>query len=215
VSFQVVIAGTDTDIGKTVFAAGLTAALDGNYWKPIQAGLAGETDAQCVARLSGLSRERVLPEVYRLQTPASPHLAAELDGIAIDVARLIPPVTQRPLVIELAGGLAVPITRQVLQIDIVSRWKLPVILCASTRLGTINHSLLSIQALKQRAVPIVGIAFVGAENADSEKTICAFGGVKHLGRIAHLDPLTPDALKTAFSKSFRVADILGIGEAGP
>ena len=214
-SVQIVIAGTDTDIGKTIFAAGLTRALSAHYWKPIQAGLAGETDTQCVQRLAALSADRIVPEAYRLKTPASPHIAAEIDGIAIDVARLTPPHTLAPLVIELAGGLAVPITRQHLQIDVMARWKAPVVLCAATRLGTINHSLLSIQALKQRAVPILGIAFIGDENADSERTICAFGGVKHLGRLPHLDPLTPDTLHRAFTDAFHVADLLGLGASGP
>lgn len=214
-SVQIVIAGTGTDIGKTVFAAGLTAALDACYWKPIQAGLDGETDAQCVRRLGQLSDMHILPEVYRLKTPASPHRAAELDGIEIEISRLTPPDTSRPLIIELAGGLMVPLTRRVLQIDVVASWKVPVILCASTRLGTINHSLLSLQALKQRAVPILGVAFIGDENTDSENTICAFGGVTHLGRLPLIAPLTPDNLSAAFARSFRLADILGIGSGGP
>lgn len=214
-SFQVVVAGTDTDVGKTVFAAGLTAALDGCYWKPIQAGLAGETDSQAVQRLAKLDGSRILPETYRLNTPASPHRAAEIDGIEIDLKQLSPPATSRPLVIELAGGLAVPLTRRDLQIDVVARWKLPVILCASTRLGTINHSLLSIQALKQRAIPILGIAFIGDENADSQTTICSFGGIKSVGRLPRIDPLTPVALQSAFANAFSVSDILGLSEAGP
>lgn len=214
-SAQIIIAGTDTDIGKTVFAAGLTRALGALYWKPIQAGTDGETDSQCVQRLAVLSADRIVPEAYRLTTPASPHIAAEIDGLTIDLARLAPLRTGMPLVIELAGGLSVPITRQHLQIDVVARWKAPVILCAATRLGTINHSLLSIQALKQRAIPILGIAFIGDGNADSERTICAFGGVKHLGRLPHLDPLTPDTLHSAFTESFRVADLLGLGASGP
>lgn len=213
--FQIVIAGTDTDIGKTVFAAGLTAALGGSYWKPIQAGLDGETDAQCVQRLADLDASRIVPEVYRLKSPASPHLAAEIDGVEIDIAKLAPPVTRSPLVIELAGGLAVPLTKRDLQIDVVARWKIPVILCASTRLGTINHSLLSIQALKQRAIPILGIAFIGDENIDSPRTICAFGRVKFLGRLPRLAPLTPQSLQGAFSNAFSVSNILGLSEAGP
>ena len=214
-SIKIVVAGTDTDVGKTVFAAALTRALDGYYWKPIQAGLNGETDCDVVRRLSGLSEDRILPEVYRLQTPASPHVAAERDAVLIDATQLKPPVTARPLVIEPAGGLAVPLTRQLLQIDLLARWKLPVILCASTRLGTINHSLLSIEALKRRAIPILGIAFIGPENADSQRTICQMGGVKHLGRLPRIDPLTPAALAEAFSVSFNFADILGLGGSGP
>jgi dethiobiotin synthetase len=214
-SIKIVITGTDTDVGKTVFAAALTRALDGCYWKPIQAGLVGETDSAIVRRLSGLPDDRILPEAYLLKTAASPHNAAERDGITIDANRLSPPATSRPLVIEPAGGLAVPLTRQLLQVDLLARWKLPVILCASTRLGTINHSLLSIEALKRRAIPILGVAFVGAENADSQRTICDMGGVKQLGRLPHLEPLTAETLATAFKRAFSVADILGLGDSGP
>ena len=214
-SFALVVAGTDTDIGKTVFAAALTAALDGCYWKPIQAGLDGEADSDTVRRLGGLANDRVIPEAYRLTTAASPHVAAERDGITIDVEMLLPPATQRPLVIEAAGGLAVPLTRALLQIDMLARWKRPVVLCAATRLGTINHSLLSIEALKRRAIPILGIAFIGDENADSQRTICDLGGVKCLGRLPHLDPLTPATLREAFAKNFKIAGILGIAAGGP
>ena len=214
-SIQIVIAGTDTDVGKTVFAAALTRALDGCYWKLIQAGLDGETDSQIVHRLSGLDADRILPEAYRLTTAASPHFAAERDGVTIDPTRLTPPKTTRPLIIEPAGGLAVPLTRGLLQLDLWARWKLPVVLCASTRLGTINHSLLSIEALKRRAIPILGVAFIGAESRDSQRTICDMGGVKHLGRLPYLEPLTVDTLATAFSGAFNVAEILGLGDAGP
>jgi dethiobiotin synthetase len=214
-SIKIVVAGTDTDVGKTVFAAALTRALDGYYWKPIQAGLEGETDSDVVRRLSGLGADRILPEAYRLTTAASPHFAAERDSITIDVPLLALPTTTRPLVIEPAGGLAVPLTRQLLQIDLLARWRLPVILCASTRLGTINHSLLSIEALKRRAIPILGVAFIGLENKDSQRAICEMGGVKDLGRLPHLDPLTPETLATAFQSAFNIANLLGLGASGP
>lgn len=214
-SAPIVIAGTDTDIGKTVFAAALTAALNGSYWKPIQAGLDGETDRDVVRRLGGLSADRVLAEVYRLKTPASPHIAAARDGIEIDVSRLNPPPTSGPLVIELAGGLAVPLTRRTLQIDVVAGWRAPVVLCAATRLGTINHSLLSIEALKRRAIPILGMAFIGDEARDVEETICRMGGVKALGRLPILPELNAQTLQKAFADAFDVADILGLGLKGP
>jgi len=203
-----VVAGTDTGIGKTVFCAGLVGMLEGVYWKPVQAGLAGETDAETVLRLSGLPENRILPEAYRLNTAASPHVAAEHDGAEIELERLAPPSTQRPLVVEGAGGLMVPLTRSVLQIDVFARWALPVILCASTRLGTINHSLLSIEALKSRAIPLHGIAFLGEENADSERTIVEMGGVRRLGRLPHLDALDSATLRAAFYQHFRRADFL-------
>lgn len=212
---RIVVAGTDTDVGKTVFAAALVRALDGYYWKPVQAGLSGETDRDIVERLSGLAPGRMFAEAYRLATPASPHIAADRDGIVIDIARLTPPPADRPLVIELAGGLAVPLTRRVLQIDVVSEWRAPVVLCASTRLGTINHSLLSIEALKRRAIPILGIAFIGAESLDVQQTISRMGGVRPLGRLPELQPLNAQTLAAAFAASFDVADILGLGAKGP
>lgn len=214
-SADIVIAGTDTDVGKTVFAAALVHALDGAYWKPIQAGLDGEIDSEIVQRLSGCRGDQIFPEAYRLTTAASPHVAAERDRIEIDAAKLTLPIIARPRIIELAGGLAVPLTRALLQIDLVARWKRPVLLVAATRLGTINHSLLSIEALKRRAIPILGVAFIGDENADSERTICEMGGVTRLGRLPFLDPLTPDTLHPAFAANFRVADILGLGDRGP
>lgn len=195
---RLIVTGTDTGIGKTVFAAGLADALGASYWKPVQAGIEAETDSQAVARLGGLPPARILPEVWRLTTPASPHLAAELDGVEIDPEALTPPATPGPLVIEGAGGLMVPLTRRVLLIDLFARWRLPVILCARTALGTINHTLLSVEALRRRAVPIAGIAFIGAEKPDSQATIAAFAQVPVLGRLPPLDPLTPDSLRDAF-----------------
>jgi len=207
----IVVAGTDTDVGKTVFAAALVATLDGYYWKPVQAGIDGETDAEIVRRLSGLPAERVLPEVYRLTTAASPHLAAERDGVEIDFEGLAnaPVFAQdRAVVIEGAGGLLVPLTRTLLQIELFARWDAPVVLVASTRLGTINHSLLSLEALKRRRIPLLGIAFVGEENADSERTITEMGGVRHLGRLPVLDPLDAGLLREAFAERFNAADFL-------
>ena len=183
---RIVVTGTDTGIGKTVFSAALSGALDAYYWKPVQAGRQPETDAETVRRLGKVPAERILPDVCDLTTPASPHLAAERGGIEIDLARLATlPATpgDAPLVIEGAGGLMVPLTRRELQIDLFARWGLPVVLVAATRLGTINHTLLSIEALKRRGIPLLGVAFVGEENADSERTICEMGCVRRLGRL--------------------------------
>jgi dethiobiotin synthetase len=208
VSARLIVSGTDTGIGKTVFAAGLAGALDGVYWKPIQAGLEEETDRATVLRLSGLAPERVLPEAYRLRTPASPHLAAERDGIVIDPEALVLPATDRPLVVEGAGGLRVPLTRQVTYIDVMARWRAPVVLCARTTLGTINHSLLSIDALRTRNIPIAGIAFIGDENRESERIIADMGQVRRLGRLPRLEPLTSPSLRAAFAEHFNIEDFL-------
>lgn len=214
-SQAIIITGTDTGIGKTVFAAALTAALTGYYWKPVQAGLDGETDSEMVARLSGASSDRILPEAYRLRLAASPHLAAEAEGIAISIDRLAVPVAARPLIIEGAGGLLVPLSRKLLQIDLFSSWKAPVILCASTKLGTINHTLLSVEALKRRGIAILGVAFIGDDNAGSEATIADIGGVARLGRLPFVGPLDKPVLDAAFASNFKIADLLGLGAQGP
>lgn len=206
-SQRIVVTGTDTDVGKTVFSAGLAYLLDANYWKPVQAGLSGETDSQLVARLGGLSDDRIVPERYRLKTPASPHYAADIDGVRIFPESLDPPDTgERVLVIEGAGGLMTPLTRSTLYVDVFARWRLPVVLCARTTLGTINHSLLSIAALRDRGIDILGVAFIGEGNPESESVICEIGGVRRLGRLPLLSPLTADALKTAFRVSFKRED---------
>jgi len=201
-----VITGTDTDIGKTVFAAALTAALDGWYWKPVQAGLADGTDSKTVARIGGVDPARILPEGYRLQLPASPHFAAAQEGVAIEPDDLVIPKVDGPLIIEGAGGALVPVNPLLLFADVFARWALPVIIVASTRLGTINHSLLTIEALRSRGITILGMAFVGPENADSEQTICRVGGVRRLGRLPMIDALSPATLQAAFRIHFDIAD---------
>ena len=203
-----VITGTDTNVGKTVFAAALAAALDASYWKPIQAGLENGGDSALVARLSGLPAGRVLPEVYRLNTPCSPHRAAMIDGVTIDPDRLALPDVHGPLVIEGAGGALVPLTRSILYADIFERWGMPVVIVARTTLGTINHSLLTIEALRMRQVMIHGIAFVGEANEDSEAIICEIGEVRRLGRLDPLDPLDAATLAEGFARGFDVIDFL-------
>lgn len=193
-----VITGTDTDAGKTVFAAGIAGHLKARYWKPVQAGLEEETDSEKVARLSG-GRATVLPEAYRLATPCSPHWAARIDGVAIDIARLALPDGEGPLVVEGAGGALVPVRDNLLYADLFARWGLPVVVVARTELGTINHSLLTLEALRTRNIPILGIAFSGEENAHSEEAIVRFGNVRHLGRLPLLDPLDAESLAAAFA----------------
>jgi dethiobiotin synthetase len=206
-SRRIVVAGTDTEIGKTVFAAGLADLLGADYWKPIQAGLEGETDSRIVARLGGLSDDRIVPEIYRLQTPASPHHAAAIDGVRIEVDSLdVPDTGGRALVIEGSGGLLVPLNRTTLYIDVFARWHIPVVLCARTALGTINHSLLSIEALRHRKLDILGIAFIGESNPESERVICEIGRVRRLGRLPRLSPLNRNTLRTAFEAAFKLGD---------
>lgn len=191
----VIVTGTDTGVGKTVFSAGLTAALGAQYWKPVQSGLEDETDSQIVARLSG---QPVLPEAYLLNLPASPHLSAEAEGVEIDLDRLTLPQTDGPLVVEGAGGVMVPLTRQAYYLDLFARWQAPVILVARTALGTINHTTLSLMALRGAGCPVVGVVFIGDPEPAVEQTIIQMSQVPHLGRLGRIENLTPDTLLHAF-----------------
>ena len=161
-----IVAGTDTGVGKTVFSAGLATALQARYWKPVQSGLEDATDTETVSALSGVE---VLPEAYRLNMPASPHLSAEDMGIEIDLSRLEIPKVDGPLVVEGAGGLMVPLNRQSFFLDLIAGWQAPVVLVARTALGTINHTTLSLMALRAAGCEVVGVAFVGDPVPDVEQ----------------------------------------------
>lgn len=196
------VTGTDTDVGKTVFAAGLSQALKASYWKPAQAGLEGETDSEAVARLA--PDATVLPEAYRLETPCSPHEAARVDGVHIDDAALALPPVDGPMVVEGAGGVLVPYREDLLAADLFARWGLPAIVVARTTLGTISHTLLSIEALRARGVTVAGVAFIGEEEQVAEGAITRIAEVPHLGRLPRLAPLDADTLAAAFATHIRV-----------
>jgi len=201
-----IVSGTDTGIGKTTVAAMLVLALDALYWKPIQSGTQDGTDMQRVRALTLLPDDRFLPERYVLSHPLSPHRAAELDGVAIEPEALAVPATAPMLVIEGAGGLMVPITRRLLQIDLFADWSLPIILCARTALGTINHTLLSIEALRSRRLQLHGLIFVGDDNPDNMRTIGEFSGARILGHVPRLQSVDRAALLDAFARGFRRED---------
>ena len=205
-----VITGTGTDIGKTVFAAGLTGLLNAAYWKPVQTGVAdpgpphdGPWPGSDAAFVHGMTGAPVLPEAVMLPDPLSPHRAAELAGVAIPA--LTPPAAD-PLVIEGAGGVLVPITRELLSADLFARWGIPVILVATTGLGTISHTLTALESLRARGCRVHGVAFVGDDNPDNIATIAALGRVCALGRLPRLDPLTPATLSAAMRTHFDPQD---------
>lgn len=201
-----IITGTDTDVGKTVFSAMLMLALGASYWKPIQCGVADGVDTKIVQRYTGLPEERFFAEGYIFSEAASPHIAAEIDHLKIDLQALEPPRSEGPLLIEGAGGLMVPLTRENLQINHFKKWGLPVILCARTGLGTINHTLLSLEALWSRDIPVHGIAFIGDENTDTVKTIADLSGERILGRLPRLPEINERTLMAAFAENFRLKD---------
>lgn len=209
-----VITGTDTNVGKTVFSAALMQALERKkeipyYWKPVQSGVEDIVDTRMVQKLSGLSQSRFLPEAYMLSEPLSPHRAAEIDRVEIDTDALyIPPHDGGALIIEGAGGLMVPLTRGKLYINQFKRWNVPVILVARASLGTINHTLLSVEALWHRKIPLHGIVFVGEGEMDNIKTIAELTGERILGHLPHIENLTPETLKEAFDLNFDINDFI-------
>lgn len=197
-----IVSGTDTNVGKTVLAALLTLALDASYWKPIQSGLVGKTDTELVREWTGLPPGRFVPEVYRLRAPRSPHLAAALEGVRIDPARLTLPTDRGPLVVEGAGGLLVPLNEAMLEIDLFRQWGAPIVLAAGSGLGTINHTLLSIEAIHSRGLPLKGVVFLGEPDHDNEAAVSRFSGAPVLGRVPRLERIDAAALHEVYRKHF-------------
>ena len=189
---RLVIVGTDTDVGKTVVSALVVDGLGAHYWKPVQSGLENGGDSDRVRQLIDLPPERILPEAYRLSAPVSPHWAAERDGVRLEPERLDLPSRETvpgPLVVETAGGLLVPLRRDWLQIEQLARWGLPVLLVARSGLGTLNHPLLSLEALEQRGIPVLGLVLNGPPHPDNPRTLEQLGKVKVLLELPPLDPL--------------------------
>ena len=176
------VTGIGTDVGKTIASAILTEALQADYWKPIQAGDLEHSDSIKIKSQISNSKSHIFENSYKLNTPASPHYAAQLDGIAIDISQIKEPKTSNHLVIEGAGGLLVPLNDTDCIIDLIQN-DYEVILVSRHYLGSINHTLLSLEALKSRNIPCAGIIFSGDENPATESIILAKSGVKFLGRI--------------------------------
>jgi dethiobiotin synthase len=196
------VTGTDTDVGKTVAAAALIHRYRGSarvrYWKPIQTGIEQDDDTLEVRRLGLCREDEVLARGIRLPRPVSPHLSARLSGRTIDLGALVADITVEPQsdcwVVEGAGGVLVPINESALMVDLMMRLALPAVIVARTKLGTINHTLLTIEALRCRSLAIAGVILVGDRNPDNRRAIELFGHVAVLGELPHLDPLTPEAL---------------------
>ena len=196
----IIICGTDTNIGKTIVSGLIIQGLKGIYWKPIQSGLEGNGDTGRIIELLNLSNDRYLPEAYKFQAPVSPHWAAELEGTSIDISKLKLPITKRPLIIETAGGLMVPLSRNLLQIDQLKSWNLPVILVAKTTLGTLNHTLLSLEALKKRTIPVLGIILNGPDHPDNPTTLEMFGKVPIICKLPRFNKITAQKLQQEWEK---------------
>lgn len=190
-----VVAGIGTGVGKTVVSAILCKALSAAYWKPIQTGFLsgeGDRDSRDVQQLSGCT---VYPESYLLQEPLSPHAAAKIDGLKVETSNLIVPEHDGPLVIEGAGGLMVPLNDAELYIDVLANWKFSVVLVSRHYLGSINHTLLTVEALKNRNIPIAGLIFIGDPLPQTVEAILDFSGVKVLMMIPELKELNAAVIR--------------------
>ena len=164
--------------------------LDADYWKPVQAGTEPETDSAAVRRLAEISVERILPEAFVLPEAMAPHEAARRAGVTIDMAKLKPPATDRLLVVEGAGGMLVPLTERAYVIDLAAELHLPIILVARSTLGTINHTLLSIEALRRRGLPLAGVVMSGPETPHNRTAIERYGDVNIIAEIPWLPSVT-------------------------
>ena len=191
------VTGTDTGVGKTVVAAWLMRALDGEYWKPVQAGLAGESDSDVVRRLTGYGAERFHESVYRLTAPLSPHTAAAIDGVTIELDRFRLPAGERALVVEGVGGLLVPLNAGAFVADLIARLGLPVVVVARAGLGTINHTLLSLEALRARGLAVAGVVMNGVPDAANRRAVETYGDTRVIAELPPLEPLDADSLAAA------------------
>jgi dethiobiotin synthetase len=195
------ITGIGTDVGKTITSAIITQALEADYWKPIQAGEIEFSDKDKVTSLISNSKSQIHENSYALQTPASPHYAAAIDGISIDLKNITEPKTKNHLVVEGAGGIYVPLNQTETVMDLIQP-DYKVIVVSRHYLGSINHTLLTIEALKSKNIFIAGIIFSGDENPATESIILSKTGISFLGRIDN-EPYFDNNVISYYADKFR------------
>ena len=199
-SKRIIICGTDTDVGKTIVSSFFVQGLKGIYWKPIQSGTEEGTDTKTVCNLLNLEPNRYISERYKFKAPVSPHWAAEQESAFIEPSNLKLPDLDELIIIETAGGLMVPLNRDWLQIDQLKAWGAPIILVARTGLGTLNHTLLSLEALKNRNLDVLGIVLNGPPHKDNPKTLEQFGDTKILASLPIFDEVNAKVLSQEWHK---------------
>jgi dethiobiotin synthetase len=197
------ITGTDTNVGKTVLSALLCAALPARYWKPIQTGAVEGTDRQQVISWAGISQEQALPETYIFDDPVSPHLAAERAGKEIRLDAISLPCDSLPLVVEGAGGVLAPINPREFIADLIVHLRMPVVLAARSTLGTINHTLMSLQVLRFYQIEVRGVVLIGPENSENRRAIEHYGKIQVIGQIPALKNINRHALCEVFAENFQ------------
>ncbi len=199
---KIFVTGTDTGVGKTLVAAVLMAGLDGEYWKPVQSGLEEITDTSWIKEATGLSESRFHKETYRLRAAMSPHASAAGEGIRIELEKFQVPRMQNPsrhLIVEGAGGIMVPLNERHFMLDLMKQLNFPVLLVASSRLGTINHTLLTVDKLRTSNLPIFGVVLNGVRNEDNRRAIEKYGNVHVLGEIEPLKDINRETLESGIS----------------
>lgn len=196
---QFIVAGIGTEIGKTVSSAVLVKHLQADYWKPVQSGYPTDSDVRTVQELVG-PNHTFFPSTYNLKEPLSPHTAAEIDGVKISVADFNLPKTEKPLVVELAGGLMVPLNDHETNVDLIQKLGLPVVLVSKNYLGSINHTLLSVELLKNKGIPVLGLIINGDSNPSGEKFIENYTKLPVLCRIKQEAEITPQIIES-YAKS--------------
>ncbi len=200
ISKRIIICGTDTDVGKTIVSSFFVQGLRGVYWKPIQSGTEEGTDTKTVCNLLNLEPNRYLSERYKFKAPVSPHWAAEQESGFIEPSKLKLPDLDELIIIETAGGLMVPLNRDWLQIDQLKVWGAPIILVSRTGLGTLNHTLLSLEALKHRKLDVLGIVLNGPPHKDNPKTLEQFGDTQILASLPIFDEVNAKILSQEWKK---------------
>lgn len=199
---KIFVTGIGTDVGKTIVCAVLTEALKADYWKPVQCGTEPLTDSQLVKRLLTNTTSEIHTEAYCLKNPMSPHAAGDMEGVRIDLKKIVLPETNNPvLIIEGAGGLMVPLNNTDLIVDMISHLKAEVLVVSRFYLGSINHTLLTCSELKRRNIPVAGIVFNGEFNKASAEIILKQTGLKQLGTIAHETNLDKNTI-TRYASQF-------------
>ncbi len=196
------ISGTDTLVGKTVVSAIIALGTGATYWKPVQSGLDPWSDSEFVRKTCELPDWRVLPEAFRLGRPLSPHLSARLEGKRIELDEIELPMGVERLIVEGAGGLLVPINERHFMIDMISKLGLPVLLVARSTLGTINHTMLSVEALRARKIPVLGVVMNGIANPENKFAIEQYAKVPVLAEVPPLNGLNRATLEKAFTDHF-------------
>lgn len=198
------ITGTNTDIGKTVVSAILMAGLEGYYWKPVQTGIIESSDTQWVKETTMLPESHFFPETYCLQQPLSPHAAAALEGVAIELAdfKLPRPPEERTLIVEGAGGILVPLNDRHYMLDLMKMLNIPVLLVADSALGTINHTLLSLDKMRQYDLEIWGVVMNGPKNEGNRQAIESYGEIPVRAEIEPLSGLNLQILSACFQRCF-------------